>query len=72
METYLDRIKLLKNQQKLTNDQLAEKSGIPLGNPEQDSGGHERFSQAFQSGGDLSGTWMLGGIYRERYARKQQ
>ena len=31
METYLDRIKLLKNQQKLTNDQLAEKSGIPLG-----------------------------------------
>ena len=31
METYLDRIKLLKNEQKLTNEQLAEKSGIPLG-----------------------------------------
>ena len=31
METYLDRIKNLKSQQKLTNDQLAERSGIPLG-----------------------------------------
>ena len=31
METYLDRIKYLKNEQKLTNEQLAEKSGIPLG-----------------------------------------
>lgn len=31
METYLDRIKLLKNEQKLTNEQLAERSGIPLG-----------------------------------------
>lgn len=31
METYLDRIKRLKAEQKLTNEQLAEKSGIPLG-----------------------------------------
>ncbi|MBR3893632.1 MAG: LexA family transcriptional regulator [Clostridia bacterium] len=31
METYLDRIKKLKSEQKLTNDQLAERSGIPLG-----------------------------------------
>ncbi len=31
METYLDRIKLLKSKQKMTNEQLAEKSGIPLG-----------------------------------------
>ena len=31
METYLDRIKLLKNERKMTNDQLAERSGIPLG-----------------------------------------
>lgn len=31
METYLDRIKLLKNQQKMTNEQLSERSGIPLG-----------------------------------------
>ncbi len=31
METYLDRIKLLKNEQRLTNEQLAERSGIPLG-----------------------------------------
>ena len=31
METYLDRIKRLKSEQHLTNDQLAEKSGIPLG-----------------------------------------
>ena len=31
METYLDRIKKVKNEQRLTNDQLAERSGIPLG-----------------------------------------
>ena len=31
METYLDRIKKLKNERKMTNDQLAEQSGIPLG-----------------------------------------
>ena len=31
METYLDRIKKIKNEKKLTNDQLAERSGIPLG-----------------------------------------
>ena len=31
METYIDRIKQIKNQKKLTNDQLAEMSGIPLG-----------------------------------------
>ena len=31
METYLDRIKKVKNERKLTNDQLAELSGIPLG-----------------------------------------
>jgi repressor LexA len=31
METYLDRIKLLKNEQRMTNEQLAERSGIPLG-----------------------------------------
>lgn len=31
METYLDRIKALKNEQRLTNDRLAELSGIPLG-----------------------------------------
>ena len=31
METYLDRIKRLKSEQHLTNDLLAEKSGIPLG-----------------------------------------
>ena len=31
MESYLDRIKLLKNERKMTNDQLAERSGIPLG-----------------------------------------
>ena len=31
METYLDRIKLLKNERKMTNDQLSELSGIPLG-----------------------------------------
>jgi len=31
MESYLDRIKLLKNERKMTNDQLSERSGIPLG-----------------------------------------
>lgn len=31
METYLDRIKKMKAKRKLTNEQLAEKSGIPLG-----------------------------------------
>ncbi|MBQ8309995.1 MAG: helix-turn-helix domain-containing protein [Clostridia bacterium] len=31
MESYLDRIKLLKNERKMTNDQLADRSGIPLG-----------------------------------------
>ena len=31
METYIDRIKLLKSQKKLTNELLAERSGIPLG-----------------------------------------
>ena len=31
METYLDRIKKLKSAQKMTNDQLSEKTGIPLG-----------------------------------------
>lgn len=31
MESYLDRIKKLKNERKMTNDQLAERSGIPLG-----------------------------------------
>ncbi len=31
METYLDRIKMLKSEQKLTNEQLADKCGIPLG-----------------------------------------
>ena len=31
MESYLDRIKQLKNERKMTNDQLAECSGIPLG-----------------------------------------
>ena len=31
METYLDRIKLQKNKLRLTNERLAEKSGIPLG-----------------------------------------
>ncbi len=31
MESYLDRIKLLKNQKKMTNDQLSALSGIPLG-----------------------------------------
>ncbi len=31
MESYLDRIKLLKNERKMTNDQLSELSGIPLG-----------------------------------------
>lgn len=31
MESYLDRIKQLKNERKMTNDRLAELSGIPLG-----------------------------------------
>ncbi len=31
METYIDRIKQLKSQKKLTNEMLAERSGIPLG-----------------------------------------
>ena len=31
MESYLDRIKALKNQRKMTNDQLSELAGIPLG-----------------------------------------
>ncbi len=31
MESYLDRIKQLKNEKKMTNDQLSELSGIPLG-----------------------------------------
>ncbi len=31
MESYLDRIKQLKNERKMTNDQLSERSGIPLG-----------------------------------------
>lgn len=31
METYIDRIKQLKSRKKLTNEQLAERSGIPLG-----------------------------------------
>lgn len=31
METYIDRIKLLKSQKKITNEQLASLTGIPLG-----------------------------------------
>ena len=31
MESYLDRIKQLKNERKMTNDQLSELTGIPLG-----------------------------------------
>ena len=31
METYIDRIKQLKSEKKMTNDQLAARSGIPLG-----------------------------------------
>lgn len=31
MESYLDRIKLIKNEKKMTNDQLSERTGIPLG-----------------------------------------
>lgn len=31
METYIDRIKTLKSQKKLTNEMLSERSGIPLG-----------------------------------------
>ena len=31
METYIDRIKLMKNRKKLTNERLSELSGVPLG-----------------------------------------
>lgn len=31
METYIDRIKLMKNREKLTNERLSELSGVPLG-----------------------------------------
>ena len=31
METYIDRIKLMKNERKMTNERLSERSGIPLG-----------------------------------------
>lgn len=31
METYIDRIKQLKSERKMTNEQLSERSGIPLG-----------------------------------------
>ena len=31
METYLDRIKKLKNERKITTDRLSEMTGIPLG-----------------------------------------
>ena len=31
METYIDRIKQMKAERKLTNDRLSELSGIPLG-----------------------------------------
>ena len=31
METYIDRIKRLKNEKKMTNEQLSERTGIPLG-----------------------------------------
>ena len=31
METYIDRIKWMKNERKMTNERLAERSGIPLG-----------------------------------------
>ena len=31
METYIDRIKLMKSQKKLTNERLSELSGVPLG-----------------------------------------
>ena len=31
MESYLDRIKLMKNEKKMTNDKLSEITGIPLG-----------------------------------------
>lgn len=31
METYIDRIKLMKNQRRLTNERLSELSGVPLG-----------------------------------------
>ena len=31
METYIDRIKWMKNERKMTNESLSERSGIPLG-----------------------------------------
>ena len=31
MESYLDRIKLMKNEKKMTNEQLSERTGLPLG-----------------------------------------
>ena len=31
METYIDRIKFMKNKRKMTNERLSERSGIPLG-----------------------------------------
>ena len=31
MESYLDRIKLMKNERKMTNEQLSERTGLPLG-----------------------------------------
>ena len=31
MESYLDRIKLIKNEKKMTNELLSERTGIPLG-----------------------------------------
>ena len=31
MESYLDRIKLMKNEKKMTNELLSERTGIPLG-----------------------------------------
>ena len=31
MESYLDRIKLMKNEKKMTNEQLSDRTGIPLG-----------------------------------------
>ena len=31
MDSYLNRIKLMKNEKKMTNEQLSERTGIPLG-----------------------------------------
>ena len=31
MKTYIDRIKLVKSQKKITNERLSEMSGVPLG-----------------------------------------